>query len=186
VPSLTAQQVALFALALALTLLALRLTFPASDAQPLRAPVAAPPANLHALFPAAAAAAAAAPLPQQPCAALAYLYADTDLIVELPFLVSLLDQPRAACGACLRLRHRRQLLPDLAAGLLHCAATILAATWELTGEELAALEAQRALARERLILIHLSDEFDSRSVAGYGLPRVVLRNYYSALPDRAR
>jgi hypothetical protein len=172
---------ALGALLLLLPLLALYLSASAGGAAP---PSAAPAADLHALFPAASAALpGAAPL-QPPCTALAYLYADTDFIVELPFLLSLLEQPRAACGACLRLRHRRQLLPDLAAGALGCAATILAATWELTQEELAGLRAHSALARERLILVHLSDEFESRPVAGYDLPRVVLRNYYSAAPDR--
>ena len=116
---------------------------------------------------------------------MAYLYADIDFIVELPFLLSLLDLPRAACGACLRLRHRTQLLPDLAAGVLACTATVLAATLELTQEELAGLRAQAPLARQRLILLHLSDEFLTRSVEGYDLPRVVLRNYYTdAVADR--
>jgi hypothetical protein len=120
-----------------------------------------------------------------PCRAPFYVYAELDAITELPYLVSVvLAGAREACGACVRLRHRLEFPIHLRAGLLDCAGFLLAATFEMTGDELAALRARPALVRDRMLYLHLSDEHEDRSVEGYELPRLILRNYYSASPDR--
>lgn len=46
------------------------------------------------------------------------------------------------------------------------------------------MRAHAALVRARVVLIHLSDEHDSYSLAGYNLVRAVFRNYASAKSDR--
>jgi hypothetical protein len=120
-----------------------------------------------------------------PCQRPVYLYADLDLITELPFLTSVvLAGARDACGACVRLRQRIEFPIHVRAGLLDCSAFVLAATFEMSGDELEALRSRPALARERMLYMHLSDEHEDRSVEGYELPRLILRNYYSASPDR--
>ena len=120
-----------------------------------------------------------------PCQRPVYLYADLDLITELPFLTSVvLAGVRDACGACVRLRQRIEFPIHVRAGLLDCSAFVLAATFEMSGDELEALRSRPALARERMLYMHLSDEHEDRSVEGYELPRLILRNYYSASPDR--
>ncbi len=158
-----------------------------------RAVLSAPPApDAHHSCSAAAASSDDPPAPfardtlrSPPCAAPFYLYADLDLITELPYLASVvLAGAREACGACLQLRPRIEFPVHVRAGLLDCAAFVLAATFEMSGDELAALRARPALARQRMIYLHLSDEHEDRSVEGYDLPRLILRNYYSQSPDR--
>ena len=167
--------------------------------------LSAPLTRLCALAPravlgAAEGGAAGAPLPGQlplpqpfvrdtlhspPCAAPFYLYADLDLITELPFLTSVVFAgAREACGACLQLRQRIEFPIHVRVGMLDCAAFALAVTFEMSGDELAALRERRALAGERLLYVHLSDEHEDRSVEGYDLPRLILRNYFSSSLDR--
>ena len=59
-----------------------------------------------------------------------------------------------ACGACLQLRPRIEFPVHVRAGLLDCAAFVLAATFEMSGDELAALRARmRSVTAIRVLFI---------------------------------
>ncbi len=124
-------------------------------------------------------------LDSPPCATPVYLYADLDLITELPYLLSVvLSGVRDACGACVVLRQRVEFPVHIRAGLLDCSAFVLAATFEMSEDELSALRSRREVAGERMVYFHLSDEHEDRSIEGYDLPRLILRNYLSQRLDR--
>ena len=68
-------------------------------------------------------------------------------------------------------------MPDLRAGALDCTAAVLVARDQASAEEKAAASARASVARTRIFLLHLSDEFGDKDVSAYPLFRLVMRNY---------
>ena len=128
-------------------------------------------------------------LDASPCATFLRVYVDFAASVELHFLLSVvLADTRRACGACVRLLPRAEFAEDLGAlsSGASCAPMLLAANTDLHEYEVAAMREHPAAARERVLLFHFSDEHEDRAIpsGGYALPRLLLRNYYSASRDR--
>jgi len=90
----------------------------------------------------------------------------------------LLADVQGECGCRVELRPRADFAADLGAGSIGCAA-VLHATREVSEGEEAAMRAHDSLVRARVVLVHLSDEHDRFSLAGYNSVRVVFRNYAS-------
>ena len=165
---------------------------PAQGAPAARVRGAPPPAPSPAALPVGAPNASHWPprLDASPCATFLRVYVDFAASVELHFLLSVvLADTRRACGVCVRLLPRAEFAEDLGAlssGGASCAPLLLAANTDLHEYEVAAMREHPAAARERVLVFHLSDEHEDRIIPtdGYALPRLLLRNYYSAARDR--